>query len=320
VRRTGRSDNAHVIELQRKLLGDRVRNEAFDRALRQVIVPGQSTVTDLGSGTGFLSFLAERAGAKHCYLYEVGEIAEVSRKLAARNGCTKLTISRRHTTDVTRPTQTDVVVAEVLGNYAFEEHLIEVMRDVHRFLKPGGTIIPQAVRSCLTPIVQPRLWDDVNVWDRVGFDLNLQETKDIALQNMYVRAVRAEDLWQGAGGCQTWDDIDLHTTPSSRRQGAARWTSDRVQMLYGFCLHWEATLVPGVELSTSVQAPATHWEQIYLPVREPLTLEAGDELRIAMTSDTRWEVGVRVTWTIEHWRQGTPIAQQHSDTAAGWLD
>ena len=48
-----------MIELQRKLMGDKVRNDAFHKALKKVIVPGRSVVADIGSGTGFLSFLAE---------------------------------------------------------------------------------------------------------------------------------------------------------------------------------------------------------------------------------------------------------------------
>ena len=55
-----------MLELQRKLLGDRGRNAAFRKALKTAIAPGKSVVLDLGSGTGFLSFLAERLGAKEC--------------------------------------------------------------------------------------------------------------------------------------------------------------------------------------------------------------------------------------------------------------
>jgi predicted RNA methylase len=74
------------LELHRKLLSDTTRNEAFRAALKRVIVHNSTTrclnfipthlnfpesiVADIGSGTGFLSFLAARLGAKKCYLYE----------------------------------------------------------------------------------------------------------------------------------------------------------------------------------------------------------------------------------------------------------
>ena len=75
-----------MIEFQRLILGDRVRNEAFAKALARTIVRGRSTVADLGSGTGFLAFLARRLGAKRCWLYEVSELLDLSKELAKRNG------------------------------------------------------------------------------------------------------------------------------------------------------------------------------------------------------------------------------------------
>ena len=79
------------IEFQRLILADRVRNEALAAALRRVIVPGRTTVADLGSGTGFLSFLASRLGAKRCWLYETSELLELSKELARKNGVKNVT-------------------------------------------------------------------------------------------------------------------------------------------------------------------------------------------------------------------------------------
>ena len=70
------------IELHRKLLGDAGRNQAFHAALKQHITPGVTTVADLGAGTGFLSFLARRLGAKHCHLIEYSEALALAQTLA----------------------------------------------------------------------------------------------------------------------------------------------------------------------------------------------------------------------------------------------
>ena len=70
------------IELHRKLLGDRVRNEAFQAALKKVIKPGKTTVADIGAGTGFLSFLARQLGAKHCTLIEYTDTLDLAEDLA----------------------------------------------------------------------------------------------------------------------------------------------------------------------------------------------------------------------------------------------
>ena len=73
------------IEYHRTLLADRVRNAAFHAALRQVIVKGETTVADIGAGSGLLGFLAAKLGAARVDLYESAEIVGVARKLLRHN-------------------------------------------------------------------------------------------------------------------------------------------------------------------------------------------------------------------------------------------
>ena len=79
-----------MIEFQRLILGARVRNDVFVEALRRTVKPGD-TVAAIGSGTGFLGFVASRLGAKRCHLYEMDPDAlKLSKEIAKRNtieGC-----------------------------------------------------------------------------------------------------------------------------------------------------------------------------------------------------------------------------------------
>ena len=91
------------IEYHRTLLADRVRNAAFHAALQRVIVQGETTVADIGAGTGFLGFLAAKLGAKRVDLYETAEIAAVARKLLSHNRLANCRIAQVHSTDVAEP-------------------------------------------------------------------------------------------------------------------------------------------------------------------------------------------------------------------------
>ena len=132
------------IELHRKLLGDKVRNDALGAALARVVKPGMS-VADIGAGTGFLSFLARRLGAAQCHLYEYSGALALAQELARRNRITGLTFVHAHSSEVKKPPKADVVVSETLGNFALEEGLLETLVDARRFLKPGGVLIPLAL-------------------------------------------------------------------------------------------------------------------------------------------------------------------------------
>ena len=77
--------------------------------------------------------------------------------------------------------------------------------------------------------------------------------------------------------------------------------------IFGFALWWECTLAPGVVLSTSPYTPRTHWDQIYLPLLEPLAVQAGDELTLALETETGGdESGIEVRWTVRHAAAAVP--------------
>ncbi len=54
------------IEVRRTMICDRVRTEAFRRAINTVARPGD-VVLDVGAGSGILSIFAARAGAARVY-------------------------------------------------------------------------------------------------------------------------------------------------------------------------------------------------------------------------------------------------------------
>jgi SAM-dependent methyltransferase len=311
------------IELHRKLLGDAPRNRAFHDALQQTIRPGVSTVLDIGAGTGFLSFLARRLGAKHCTLMEYAGTIELAEQLARRNGIDSLQFVRAHSIEFRRKLAVDIVVSETLGNFALEEGLLETAIDARRFLKPDGCILPSRLRQHVAPVIDGRLQRELDIWPQVGFDLDLGLAREISLNNMYVRHIVAEDL-SAASLAQCWDDLDLRPqqpAPSSRRTRTLRWRAADLAdaTIFGFALWWEAELLPGIVLCTSPYAPPTHWEQIYLPLLQPLRLEDSDQVDLELLCDTRPEVGVRLVWKTVQRRGRSVIAEQRQDSLRGQL-
>jgi hypothetical protein len=312
------------IELHRKLLGDRLRNEAFRDALKRVIKPGKTTLVDIGAGTGFLSFLARQLGAKHCTLIEYSDSLDLAEDLARKNKIGELTFIKAHSAEMAKPPKADVVISETLGNYALEENLLETMVDARRFLNKNGIVIPGRLRQFVAPVIHPRLQDEIDIWPQVGFDIDLTAARTISLNNMFVKLLRDDDL-PSEKAARCWDDLDLHPAaeaPASQRSSAVKWTAKELNgatQVYGYALWWECELLLGIVISTSPYAPATHWEQIYLPLLKPLTLDPGDTLEVTLSSDTRPQVGVRVSWRTRQLRAGKAVSEQTQDIARGRL-
>lgn len=305
------------IEYQRSILADGVRNELFERALASVIVKGETVVADIGSGTGFLSFLAARLGAREVIAIEHnGQLMAMAEELAKRNRIPNLTMVCCNSGDITAFEPVQVVVSETLGNYALEENILEILRDAKRFLAPGGTLMPCAIEQYVAPVVNPSFHHELASWDRIGFGLDYTVARAIGFNNLYVRRFRAEDLLEGEA--VRWDHVNLLAKSfSSLRKGDATFTAQYPVTISGFANWWRAELVPGLWLSTSPHDAPTHWEQIYFPVAEPLHLHEGDVATIAITSDSRDGNGCTLKWTVTHRRGDKTLSVQKHDLAKG---
>ncbi len=287
-----------MIEFHRLLLGDRQRNEAFAKALKSVVKPG-AVVADIGSGTGFLSFLASNLGAKECHLFEMDhDMAALSRVIAKKNKIINCKVTAGHSMDVPNPPKADVIVSETLGNYALEEGIVETLNDaVARFLKPGGTVIPRALRQYVAPVITETIAKDLNIWPGIGFDLDFSDAELKTLNNVYVREIAAGSLLED--GIREWDSIDFTKKDNKSVRGKdVSWKVDDETVVHGFCVFWEADLTKDITLSTSPESPMTHWQQIFLPLLRPVLLSSGDTLSLSLRSDTRPQVKVNLTWDV----------------------
>jgi len=306
------------IEFHRRMLADRVRHDAFRAALTLAIRPGQSTVADIGAGTGVLAFFARELGAREVWLYDPGPALALAETVAARNAIDGLHFVPARSLDVADPPRVDIVVAEVLGNFAYEEDVLETLRDARRFLAPGGTLIPESIVQWAAPVVSDRFERDLKTWREVGFDLDWSDAEHMTRNNMYVHAIEPADLLKDAA--RRWDSLDFRGAIDSRRAGTASWPLAERQTIFGFALWWECTLARDVALSTSPYAPRTHWDQIYLPLLEPLHAAPGDELTLTLASETGGgESGIDVRWSARLGRAGSTAAEQSLAIGAGFL-
>ena len=309
------------IEYHRTLLADKVRNAAFHAALARVIRKGETTVADIGTGTGFLGFLAAKLGAARVDMYETAEVAEVARRLLRHNRLSSCRIAEVHSTDAAEPDKVDVVVSETLGNYPFEENLIATLNDARaRFLTPGGVVIPRAVEQFVCPVVAERFHRELTVWDEVGYGLDFAPARAMSLNNIYVRWFEPADLLDGAKAAKAWDAVSFDRRSKTTRAGEASWRPDRKTTIYGVALWWTAELVAGVSLSTGPLSPRTHWEQLYLPALAPIVVGAGQTFAARLRSTTSYEAGTNLTWTLTVAdAAGREVLRQSLDLEKGYL-
>ncbi len=309
------------IEYHRTLIADRVRNDAFQRALGRVIVKGHTIVADIGAGTGLLGLMASKLGAREVYLYETAEVAGVAALVLKANKAKSCQLMPCHSTEMQDPPRADVVVSETLGNYAFEENIIDTMNDARRrHLKSNGIVIPTRIAQFVAPVVTDRIHKELTVWDDVGHGIDLAAARTMSLNNVYVRTIAPGELLDNGNSAHEWDAVDLTTETKSSRKGEANWKLPTAAAIYGFAYWWSAELLPGIVLSTAPGAPRTHWEQLYFPLQKPIEAKKGETVMVSLRSRSSEDSGTHLSWTAVHFDvSGKSRARQAMDLDKGWI-
>jgi hypothetical protein len=280
-----------------RYVADRHRTELFRRAIAEQVRHGD-VVVDLGTGFGLLALLAVRQGARHVYAIEQAQYIDLARGIAADNGVADLiTFLHGNSGGIELPERADCLIAELLGQYALEEYLVEYVHDAaQRFLKPGARVAPSAVTLRLAPVDMPGVRERLagrlsEPWTGVaGFDFRRLQ-----------RAVAANDLSPYL--VELFGDGDRLLAPAasiahfrlpedrdSKFHTAIEFAFERDGVLDGFLGTFDAVLSPSVLLSTGVDQPETHWKQVLFPVFPARPVRAGDRIgvEIGFLAGGRW--------------------------------
>ena len=197
-------------EVHRSMIRDRVRTEAFRRAIDSVVRPGD-IVLDIGAGSGILSVFAARAGAARVYAVEQTSVAVLAQQLAAANGVAEIVrVIHGDVMDIEPPERVDVIVSEWLGGFGIDEGmLVPVIAARDRWLKPGGVMIPRSVTA----------------WAALVHDRYLGETVEFLRDNPY--GLRLEDLVEKTVNEISYSGTFRHLAAGDRRSEPSRlWTTD----------------------------------------------------------------------------------------------
>ena len=268
-------------EVHRTMICDRVRTEAFRRAIDSVVRPGD-IVLDVGAGSGILSVFAARAGAARVYAVERTSAAVLARELAAANGVAEIVqVIHGDVMDVELPERVDVIVSEWLGGFGIDEGmLVPVIVARDRWLKPGGLMIPRLVMA----------------WAALVHDRYLAEMVEFLRDNPY--GLRFDDLVEKTVNEIFYSGTFRHLAARDKRSEASRlWTTDadliplqQAQAPHeaetvlpvrdhgtanALALWFSAQLAPGISLSVGPGDPPTHWGMTTAPLRSPVELTPG---------------------------------------------
>jgi protein arginine N-methyltransferase 1 len=262
-----------------QMIEDRVRLDAYARALRKTVRPG-SVVLEIGTGPGIFAVLACQLGARRVYAIEPAPIIQVAREIAAANGCAdRIEFIEDLSTRVTLPIQADVIVSDLRGILPlFQTHLPSIADARRRFLAPGGTLIPKRDALWASIAEAPEQYSKVmGAWEKDVLGQDLSPARRLAVNDFQKARLTPRQLLAPP---QVWATLDYNTVDSPGVRGTLNFSAERAGTGHGIVAWFETCLADGIGFSNAPGAPEAVYGSMFLPWTEPVSLAEGRNIRV----------------------------------------
>src|SRR5262249_45907296 len=153
------------------------RNNAYYLGMQSAIAPDKS-VLEIGTGSGLLSMMAARLGARDVVTCEaVSLLAETAQKIVENNmyqDCIRVLSKSSFEIEIGKdlPEKADILIHEIFSSELIAEHVIPAIEDAkRRLVKPGARILPAASSIMIALVGGDEIGKYLHVKDSFGFDL-----------------------------------------------------------------------------------------------------------------------------------------------------
>ncbi|MET9674021.1 50S ribosomal protein L11 methyltransferase [Streptomyces sp. NPDC006482] len=269
------------------MMNDVERNQAYAKAIQQVVGEGQ-LVLDIGTGGGLLALLAARSGAERVVTVEaVDVVAATAREIVGKNGYADVVnVVSGFSTDlrvgVNLPRRADVLVTEIFDCALLGEFAVPALKHARReLLTPDAVVLPRSGRLFAQFVESPELHSLNHVGEVEGFDfspfasLTSLEYFSTTLTNYRHRPLTdpvevfrfdfAEDIEPAA------QQFEITPVESGAAHAVVMW--------------FELDLAEGITLSNSPSDSGSHWKQAIQTLPEPWRLKKDSPHRFRAAHD-----------------------------------
>lgn len=282
----------YSLEAYGDMITDKVRFEAYVRAMRQTILPGD-IVLDIGTGTGIFALLAAQMGARHVFAVESSDAVEVGRACAAANGLhSSITFHQGHSKHFNPPERADVMISDLRGVLPLHgTHIASIIDARERLLKPGGSLIPRQDTVRIAIASSPASYKRIAApWtDRVP-SLDLAPALRLATNRWRSADIGADELVS-----KPLDLFTLHygSMSGASVKGGGTLVLERTSTCHGLAMWFDAVLADSVTYSTAPGAPRLAYGHAFFPWPRQIALQAGDLASVEIRADS---VGADYEW------------------------
>lgn len=130
-----------------RMLNDKIRNEAYRKAICDTLIPHKDTVLDLGTGTGLLSLYANECAPRIITACDGSKVmAQMARKIGIENACEHFVIFNKLSTEMQSREvggKRSLLITEMFDAGLFGEHILQsLIHAWENLMSDVGRVIP----------------------------------------------------------------------------------------------------------------------------------------------------------------------------------
>lgn len=271
-----------------EMLHDEERSELYDKAIAHVVSPDH-LVLDVGTGSGLLSMMAARAGARRVIACE-GQpaVAEVARRVIEKAGhddvvtvVPKMSTAMRVPQDL--PRRADLLVTETVDCALLGEGILptiahareHLLTDEAIILPGGGRVFAQLVEST-------SLYDKNHVGRLYGFDLT--EFNRLSSIEYFDSRIRHHEHRALSEPIEVFT-FDFYRDTAEPRRAEFVVPPSASGTCHAVVFWFELDLLPGISMTNSPSTPNSHWKQAVQCLPSPIQVRPAEPLLLDARHD-----------------------------------
>ena len=271
------------------MLADDLRNHAYQQAIEQAVTKN-STVLDIGTGSGLLAMMAIRAGAKRVVACEVhSRLAETAKEIIAANGFSKKVdvINIRSTAlevGPELPEKANVLVSEILDSGVIGEGVLPTVRHAIKNLLTDDAIIIPAKVEIFGQLIEIPMRSKVSPVRQIsGFDLSAFD--QYRIQDEYLTVHLANESYRTLSGIFPITTFDFYNLPIAVQDNhpiTEKLTIPIEQkgVIQAVAFWFDLTLHKDIIVSSRLGGELKHWGQALFCFENPVQANIGDDIKL----------------------------------------
>jgi len=288
-----------------EMISDPGRFGAYVEAIAAAVRPG-ATVAEIGAGTGVFSLLACKAGARRVFAIEVESSIQFARELAAANGFSdRIEFFESSSLTTELPERVDLVVSDIRGALPLFGHAVPALEDARtRFLAAGGIMVPLSDTLKVAVVEAEQYYSRLtSPWQKSVVGINLLPLRLPVLNQFYTVNFNRDQLLTQV---LDWGTLDYTIGASARVAAQLDFCAERNAAGHGICLWFDTKLFGSIGFSSAPGTPGSVYGQMFLPWLEPVALQKGEHIHVALQANL---VGDDYVW---QWETIIPAAAQRA--------